>query len=84
MFGDEVRVCPACGYPTLGPNVCFFCRPLVATAHPPFPRSLAEPTKPASEASVIIRTTARPPRESRTEAERSFSSSTDNTFAAAG
>ncbi|BBY06146.1 hypothetical protein [Mycobacterium noviomagense] len=22
-----VDVCPACGYPTIGPDVCFFCRP---------------------------------------------------------
>ncbi len=31
MFADEVSVCAACGYPTLGPDVCYFCRPLVAT-----------------------------------------------------
>ena len=22
-----INVCPACGYPTLGPNLCAFCRP---------------------------------------------------------
>lgn len=32
MLADEVSVCAACGYPTLGPDVCYFCRPLVATA----------------------------------------------------
>jgi hypothetical protein len=23
-----IDVCPACGYPTLGPDLCAFCRPL--------------------------------------------------------
>jgi hypothetical protein len=22
-----IDICPACGYPTIGPDVCFFCRP---------------------------------------------------------
>ncbi|HZQ32155.1 MAG TPA: hypothetical protein VFB19_10515 [Mycobacterium sp.] len=26
-----VDVCPACGYPTVGPGPCFFCLPVVAT-----------------------------------------------------
>jgi hypothetical protein len=25
-----VDICPACGYPTIGPELCSFCRPLVA------------------------------------------------------
>ncbi len=25
-----VNVCPACGYPTVGPDVCFYCRPIEA------------------------------------------------------
>jgi len=83
-FASEVSFCPACGYPTLGSGVCYFCRPLVAAAHPSFPCSLAEPSDAASEASVIVRTTARPARESRTDAERSLSSGAVNTIAAAG
>ena len=27
-----VDICPACGYPTIGPDLCAFCRPLVALA----------------------------------------------------
>lgn len=23
-------ICPACGYPTLEPSLCFYCRPMVA------------------------------------------------------
>jgi hypothetical protein len=23
-----IDVCPACGYPTIGPDLCAFCRPL--------------------------------------------------------
>jgi hypothetical protein len=23
-----IDVCPACGYPTVGPDLCAFCRPL--------------------------------------------------------
>jgi hypothetical protein len=22
-----VAICPACGYPTVGPDLCFYCRP---------------------------------------------------------
>ena len=58
-------ICPECGYPLLGPDLCYFCRPLVET-------------------SVIVRTTARQPREPRADAERSLSSSAASTFAAAG
>jgi hypothetical protein len=25
-----IDVCPACGYPTVGPDLCAFCRPLDA------------------------------------------------------
>jgi|HubBroStandDraft_3_1064219.scaffolds.fasta_scaffold29114_3 hypothetical protein len=25
-----IDVCPACGYPTIGPDLCAFCRPLDA------------------------------------------------------
>ncbi len=31
--GDPVTtavICPACGYPTLEPSLCFYCRPMVA------------------------------------------------------
>ncbi|WP_375489473.1 hypothetical protein [uncultured Mycobacterium sp.] len=32
-----VDVCPACGYPTIGPEVCFFCRPeIVVTGEQAF------------------------------------------------
>jgi hypothetical protein len=75
-----IDVCSACGYPTLGPDLCYFCQPLAATTLDPFPRSLAGPTDTAEETSVIVRTTARPPREPRADAERSAAS----TFAAAG
>jgi hypothetical protein len=27
-----VEICPACGYPTIGTDLCAFCRPLVAVA----------------------------------------------------
>ncbi len=77
-------VCAACGYPTLGPDVCYYCRPLVATALTPFLRSLAGPTDTAREASVIVRTTARRPRGPRADADRSLSNSAASTFAAAG
>jgi hypothetical protein len=23
-----IDVCPACGYPTVGPDLCFYCRPV--------------------------------------------------------
>jgi hypothetical protein len=23
----SVAICPACGYPTVGPELCFYCRP---------------------------------------------------------
>ena len=25
-----IDVCPACGYPTVGPDLCFYCRPVGA------------------------------------------------------
>ena len=25
-----IAICPACGYPTLGPDLCAFCRPLAS------------------------------------------------------
>jgi hypothetical protein len=40
---NGVSVCAACGYPTLGSDVCYYCRPLVATAVRPFPRAVAGP-----------------------------------------
>ena len=36
-----IHVCVACGYPTVGPDLCFYCRPVVAKTLPPFPNSLA-------------------------------------------
>jgi hypothetical protein len=79
-----IDVCSACGYPTLGPDLCYFCQPLAAKTVAPFPSSLAGPTDTAEETSVIVRTTARPPREPRADAERRLSSSAASTFAAAG
>jgi len=36
-----VAICPACGYPTLGPDLCYYCRPmaidLAAAATTPIP-----------------------------------------------
>jgi hypothetical protein len=26
----SIDMCPACGYPTIGRDVCSFCRPLIA------------------------------------------------------
>jgi hypothetical protein len=37
-------VCRACGYLTLGPDLCYFCRPVVAETLPRFSSSLAGPT----------------------------------------
>ena len=34
------HVCAACGYPTVGPDMCFYCRPVLAKTVPPFPSSL--------------------------------------------
>ena len=32
-----VDICPACGYPTIGPTLCAFCRPVeVLTGDPTF------------------------------------------------
>ncbi|CDO88999.1 hypothetical protein BN973_03370 [Mycobacterium triplex] len=28
-----IDCCPACGYPTIGRDVCSFCRPLLAGLH---------------------------------------------------
>ena len=36
-----VDVCPACGYPTLGPALCAFCRPAATTALLPSRDSVA-------------------------------------------
>ena len=33
-----VEICPACGYPTIGADLCAFCRPLVAQAGDQTPR----------------------------------------------
>jgi hypothetical protein len=30
-----IESCPACGYPTIGRDVCSFCRPLVAGCESP-------------------------------------------------
>lgn len=84
MFANEVRVCAGCGYPTLGPDVCYFCRPLVATALLPFRRSPAGATDTAEEAPVIACTTAWPRREPHADAERSLSNNEGSTYAAAG
>ena len=78
-----IDVCSACGYPTLGPDLCNFCQPLAAKTLAPLPSSLAGPTDTAEGTSDIVRTTARP-REPRADAERSLSSSAASTFAAAG
>lgn len=83
MFTNEVSVCAACGYPTLGSDVCYYCRPLVATLTP-FPRSLAGPMDTAPKAAAIVRTTARRPRGARGVADRSLSNGAASTFAAAG
>lgn len=83
-FANEVNLCAACGYPTLGPDVCYYCRPLVATTLTPFPRFLAGPAATALEASAIVRTTARRPRGPRSDLDRSLSNSAASTFAAAG
>ena len=83
-FANEVSVCAACGYPTLGSNVCYYCRPLVATALTSFPPSLAGPMASAPEASAIVRTTAKRPPGARAVADRSLSNSAASTFAAAG
>jgi hypothetical protein len=24
----NIAICPSCGYPTLGPDLCFYCRPV--------------------------------------------------------
>lgn len=44
-----VAVCPGCGYPTLGPALCYYCRPMtvdvraVATTPIPAQRGLSAP-----------------------------------------
>ena len=76
--------CAACGYPTLGPDVCYYCRPLVASALTPFRRSPAGPMETTPEASVFVRTTARRPHGPRADAKRSFRDSAASTFPAAG
>ena len=38
------KVCAACGYLTLGPDLCYFCRPLVAEIFPEFSSSPAGET----------------------------------------
>lgn len=82
-FANEVNLCAACGYPTLGPDVCYYCRPLVAATLTPFPPSLAAAAT-APEASAIVRTTAMRPRGPRADVDRSLSNSAASTFAAAG
>jgi hypothetical protein len=79
-----IDVCSECGYPTLGPDLCYFCQPLAAKTLALFASSLAGPTDTAEETSVVVRTTARPPREPRADAECSLSSTVTSTFAAAG
>lgn len=83
-IANEVSVCAACGYPTLGSDVCYYCRPLVAASLTPFPRTLAGPKGTAPGASAIARTTARQPREAHAVADRSLSDGAAGTFAAAG
>ena len=40
-----VAICPACGYPTVGPDLCFYCRPVAVemrrAATVPFPPPLS-------------------------------------------
>ena len=47
-----IHVCAACGYPTVGPDMCFYCRPVLAKTLPPFPNSLAAPTPARSPIAV--------------------------------
>ncbi len=49
-IGVRPNVCAACGYPVVGPDVCYFCRPLVATALVPFPRPAAVDAEPPAVA----------------------------------
>ncbi len=81
-IANEVSVCAACGYPTLGSDVCYYCRPLVAASLTPFPRTLAGPTDTAPKASASARTTARQPGDARAVAD--LSDGAAGTFAAAG
>ena len=83
MTIDVCPICPACGYPNLGPDLCYFCRPVVAKTLP-FPSPLAGPTDTAQETSAIVRSTARAPREQRADTEGSLSGSAASTLAAAG
>jgi hypothetical protein len=62
--------CSECGYPTLGPDLCYFCQALAAKTLAPFHSSLAGRTDTAEETSGIVHTTARPPRDPRADAER--------------
>jgi hypothetical protein len=59
-----IIVCPACGYPTLGPDLCAFCRPVAATTFTAFPSSIPGPVATGPEAPAIVPTTtsAREPR----------------------
>jgi hypothetical protein len=52
-IGVRPNVCAACGYPVIGHNVCYFCRPLVAAAVVPFPRTMAASTDTGQQASVV-------------------------------
>jgi hypothetical protein len=47
-----VDICPACGYPTVGPGMCAFCRPVVAlTGNETFkPKVSAAHARPAGAA----------------------------------
>jgi len=44
-------ICPACGYPTLGPDLCAFCRPEVRAGDQPIGQmpSATEPRPGSSE-----------------------------------
>lgn len=49
-IGVRPDICAACGYPVIGHNVCYFCRPLVAAALIPFPRNMAADAEPPAAA----------------------------------
>lgn len=56
-----IIACPACGYPTLGPDLCAFCRPVAATTLTAFPSSMAGPAETGPDAPVIVRVSAQEP-----------------------
>lgn len=46
--GAKVSICPACGYPTLGPGPCAVCIPLVAAARESRPAMFSSDLGPAA------------------------------------